>query len=221
MKTIVSSCFSSGDNFLKSNYLGLISYQKGLDIQALAHAEALKNSKNKFVFGLEHKPVITFGTRSNLKTDLLIPQKELEIKGIDILPTDRGGLITVHAPGQLVIYPILNLREISMTPKEYICCLQKVTTQLIRNLSDVQLVSHETPGVYTEKGKIAAIGVRIHKGVTTHGIAINLSPMSHWFQMIRPCGQDLAVDHLNSTNTHEEIFKIWVQNFTEFIKPTV
>jgi len=135
----------------------------------------------------EHLPVYTRG-RTARPEHLAGRWDEHTINGIPVCVTDRGGSVTYHGPGQLVGYPILELRRYCAGPKAYVGLLEEV---LIRGLSQLAIMStrkNGVPGVWVEGRKIAAIGVRISKGVTRHGFALNVTNELHPFSAVMPCG---------------------------------
>ena len=136
---------------------------------------------------LEHTPVITLGRRADRAHILATPQS-LESEGIVVHQTERGGDVTYHGPGQLVGYPILRLRSYRIGASDYMHRLEEV---IIRTLANYGLVAHRREreiGVRVGGNMIAAFGVRIKRGVTLHGFALNVCPnMLHW-SLIVPCG---------------------------------
>ena len=136
---------------------------------------------------LEHSPVITLGRRAD-EAHILVSQEVLNREGIDVHRIERGGDATYHGPGQLVGYPILHLPSYHMGASDYMHRLEEV---IARTCVDYGLRTHrreKTIGVWVGDNKIAALGVRIKRGVTLHGFAFNIAPnMSHW-SLIIPCG---------------------------------
>ena len=141
---------------------------------------------------LEHPPTYTLGRLSQAGHILLSPE-ELERRGISVCETDRGGQATYHGPGQLVAYPVVDLREWG-GPLKYVRTLEQV---IIGTLADLQLQGHleeGITGVWVGDGKVAAIGVKISRGVAFHGLAINVNTDLSYFSHIVPCGiPDLRV----------------------------
>jgi len=140
---------------------------------------------------LEHPPVITLG-RNAKRNNVLISEEQAARAGVEIFECDRGGDVTYHGPGQLVGYPIFDLR--GYTPRigavEFVRKLEEV---LIRTCADFGIATHRVrgmTGVWTlrHEAKIAAIGVHISRGVTSHGFALNISTDLDHFRLIVPCG---------------------------------
>ena len=136
---------------------------------------------------LEHPHVYTRG-RLSREEHQLTPEDELAALGAPVHETDRGGQITYHGPGQLVGYPVINLRQLGMGPLQYIRTLEQV---IIDALGEFAIPAHAEPGltgVWTAGGKAAAIGVKISRGVAFHGFALNVDPDLSYYRHIVPCG---------------------------------
>ena len=136
---------------------------------------------------LEHPHVYTRG-RLSRDDHLLTSSDALDALGVPVYETDRGGQITYHGPGQLVGYPIINLRKSGLGPLQYVRTLEQA---IIDTLADFNIPAHTErglTGVWTEGGKIAAIGVKISRGVAFHGFALNVNTDLSWYRHIIPCG---------------------------------
>ena len=136
---------------------------------------------------MQHPPVVTLG-RSTKPGNLLVTPEYLASRGIALHDVERGGDVTWHGPGQLVGYPIVDLRLLRLGSRAYV---QKLAQALAFVLAELGIASHwqdDAPGLWTDHGKIAAIGVHIHRGVTTHGFAINVEGELAGFRSIVPCG---------------------------------
>jgi lipoyl(octanoyl) transferase len=136
---------------------------------------------------VEHPPTITMGRNGHME-NLLAREEVLERAGVAFHHTDRGGDITYHGPGQIVGYPILDLREWKRDVAAYVRAIEQV---IIDALSDFGLAGERVPGmtgVWVGDAKIAAIGVHISRWVTSHGFALNVSTDLSYFQYIVPCG---------------------------------
>jgi len=136
---------------------------------------------------MEHAPVFTFGRRARYE-HLLAQPDELQARGATIVESDRGGDVTFHGPGQLVAYPILDLRSRRLGPRDYVCRLEETVLQTLLACGVQGERWPGRPGVWVDAAKIAAVGVRIHAGVSTHGIALNVTTDLSWFEAIVPCG---------------------------------
>ena len=178
--------------------LGNIDYSTGLRLQERLVALRKEGQIGDVLLLLEHTPVITLGRNAKAANILASPEKLAE-RGVEVFECDRGGDVTFHGPGQLVGYPIFDLRGFpSTTGKrstlgavEYVRRLEEV---LIRSCADFGIGSERVPGltgVWTPgdaPAKIAALGVHISRGVTSHGFALNVNTDLSYFHLIIPCG---------------------------------
>lgn len=136
---------------------------------------------------LQHPPVMTFG-RKAARENLLVPEETLRKKGIDCVATDRGGDVTYHCPGQLVGYPIIALRRRGLTIGTYVRKLEAGIIGVLRQLGIEAATKRGMVGVWVGERKIASIGTRVSKGVSTHGFALNVENDLAPFCYIHPCG---------------------------------
>jgi lipoic acid synthetase len=136
---------------------------------------------------LQHQPVITigaFGGEQNIK----VPRDALEKEGISVIHIDRGGDVTYHGPGQLVCYPILDLKDRGRDVHQYVHDLEEV---VIRTLDDYSIKAHrdtDYPGIWVGQEKICAMGIRVVHWITKHGFALNINNDLTPFSYINPCG---------------------------------
>ena len=167
--------------------LGVMQYQSALDLQRRLHALVVTNELPDLLLLLEHPHVYTLGRRGQ-QSDILVPGDTLERLGVGTYASDRGGETTYHGPGQLVGYPIVNLRRLGIGVRKYVETLEYT---LIRALSGCGIAANsdgKPTGVWVEDRKIAAIGVRVSRSVTMHGFALNVCPDLSFFENIIPCG---------------------------------
>lgn len=167
--------------------LGRIDYSKALELQQQLAAERKQGQIGDQLLLLEHTHVITMGRNGRME-NLLAGEEILRRAGISFYPTDRGGDITYHGPGQLVGYPILDLRDWKRDVVGYVRAVEQV---IIDTLADFGISAGRIPkltGVWVEERKIAAIGVHLSRWVTSHGFALNVSTDLNYFQYIVPCG---------------------------------
>ena len=168
---------------------GRVSFDAALLLQRAAAARVRAGGR-EMLFLLEHEPVITVG-RNASRRDLLVTESFLSSQGVALRDADRGGKLTYHGPGQLVVYPILNLAPDRKDVRRYVHDLEEV---LIRTATDfgVRASRSDLPGrwssVWAGNDKLAAIGVHLSRWVTTHGAALNVSPDLARFSLIVPCG---------------------------------
>lgn len=167
--------------------LGRPSYAEAYQRQLGRRAAVESGTAPNTLFLVEHDPVMTLGRNAH-REHLLKTPAALEQAGIQVVEADRGGDVTYHGPGQLVAYPILDLRAWRQSIKWYLRALEEV---LIGQLSAYGLLGERVEGltgVWVGDAKVAAIGVGIHKWVTFHGIALNVNPDMTHFTYIVPCG---------------------------------
>lgn len=161
-------------------------------------AASVRTGGDEAVALLEHPPVYTLGRRAS-REHVLHSEVELAARGARLVESDRGGDVTFHGPGQLVVYPILDLRTRGIAPVDYVRALEAV---VIDALHDFGLRSERIegrPGVWAGDAKVAAVGVRVQGGVSTHGLALNVSTELAWFDAIVPCGiRDAGVGSMQS-----------------------
>ena len=163
--------------------LGLVPYEDALAGQRKIHAEVANGTRTNTVILLEHPPVYTAGRRTTIE--------ERPLDGTPVIDVDRGGKITYHGPGQIVGYPIIKLKN----RNDVVGYVREIESALIEVCKEFGINGEaycERSGVWLrdERGdrKIAAIGIRVAKGVTMHGFALNVSPDLHAFERIIPCG---------------------------------
>jgi lipoate-protein ligase B len=152
-----------------------------------ATADAVRNGAPEALALLQHPPTYTHG-RQVRPEHLLVDEPAIRARGAEVIRTDRGGDVTFHGPGQLVAYPILDLRRHNLSPIDYVRALEAT---LIRTLARFDIEATRIsgrPGVWVASAKIAAIGIRVQRGITTHGFALNVDPDLTWFEAIVPCG---------------------------------
>ena len=166
---------------------GRLDYTLALEVQQYLVAQRKAGAIPDQLMLVEHPHTITLG-RNGHAENLLAGEDLLRRAGIAYYPTDRGGDITYHGPGQMVGYPILDLRDWKRDVGAYVRAIEQV---LIDALADFGIHAGRIPkltGVWVEGGKIAAIGVHISRWVTSHGFALNVSTDLRYFQYIVPCG---------------------------------
>lgn len=170
-------------------WLGRVEYAKGLEAQLEARQRVLDGGDDELLL-LEHMPVVTLGRRGGE-----VNQAALRALSTPVVETDRGGFATWHGPGQLVGYPIVNLRRAKLGVPEFVKELGGWLVDVCETLG-LDGVSYDAcrPGIYREGKKLGSIGLHIHKGVTTHGFSLNVCNTLEGFGAIVVCGhQDLSV----------------------------
>ncbi len=161
-----------------------ISWIDGYYLQLEAFQDAAQ--KQEHVFFFEHKNVITLGTSSK-KED--IPNSlEIRQKKIKIFQTNRGGEATWHGEGQLVFYPVLNIKKRKIKAPELVKRILKSTQKALFRQGFSTVLDTENPGLYMNEKKVASFGMTIKKGVTLHGVSVNINNKKTGFNTIKPCG---------------------------------
>jgi lipoate-protein ligase B len=136
---------------------------------------------------VEHPPTYTIGRRGT-REHLLIDEAKLLEVGATCLEVDRGGDITFHGPGQLVVYAIIDLGLTNRSVRRYVENLEHVVIDSLRRYGLEAIIDAANPGVWLGRDKIAAIGISIHHGVSYHGFALNIDPDLRYFDYMIPCG---------------------------------
>ena len=167
--------------------------QKELFEQILKAKSICRQETNNMLVFCEHPHVITVGKNGKL-TNLLYPENSLNEKGVSLFKIDRGGDITYHGPGQLVVYPIFDLDTFRMGLKSYIHTLEEAIIKLLAIYNIKADRMEKATGVWIDADnsakarKICAIGVKTSKYVTMHGLALNINTDLDYFRLINPCG---------------------------------
>jgi lipoyl(octanoyl) transferase len=202
--------------------LGRIDYARALAVQAGLVAQRKRGEVADHLLLLEHPHVITLGRNGHMQ-NLLASDDVLSRAGIQFYPTDRGGDITYHGPGQLVGYPILDLREWKRDVVGYVRAVEQV---LIDTLAEFGIAANRNPGctgVWVGHAKIAAIGVHISRWVTSHGFALNVNTDMSYFQYIVPCGLTQPVTSMAQLGVQtnlEEVSERLTQHFCRVFETT-
>jgi lipoyl(octanoyl) transferase len=203
-------------------YLGRVAYGAGLELQARLVELRKAGVIGDVLMMLEHPPVLTLGRAMGRKDggreNLLLTEEELAARGVEVVETNRGGDVTYHGPGQLVGYPIFDLRGPlraagkRLGPVDFV---RQMEEALIRAMADYGVMATRVPGrtgVWTqpngtiEERKIAAIGIHVSAGVTSHGFALNVTTDLKDFAWIVPCGiSDRGVTSLELESQNEDL----------------
>ncbi len=166
--------------------LGLIDYCAAYQMQKSAVLDVIAGGRER-IFFCEHPSVLTLGRLAD-KSYILVSSQELIDRGISVVSVDRGGQVTLHAPGQLVVYPILDLKKHGKDLKQYLHDLEEVA---IKFLECYGISSSRNPGktgVWVGHKKIVSVGVGVKKWISFHGIGININTDLELFSLINPCG---------------------------------
>lgn len=166
---------------------GRVGYADALARQREAAQAVRAGTGPETLFLLEHAPVVTMGRRAT-GDHVLLPPDELARRGVELVETDRGGDVTYHGPGQVVGYPILDLRRRGLGPHTYLRFLEGLLIDVLGTYGIDAFRDPQYTGVWTAQGKVAAMGIRVSGGVSLHGFALNVATDLAGFGLIVPCG---------------------------------
>ena len=178
-------------------YLGLREYSEILQLQDQICEMKKQGFDSDILLLLEHPPTITLGRNAKWK-HVLAPIETLEAKGIRICEVDRGGDVTFHGPGQLVSYPLLALADHERGVRRYMGNLEEVLIRVLERYGVASGREDSRTGVWTNRGKIAAMGVHINRWITRHGVALNVHTDLSFFDFIVPCGIRASVTSMKA-----------------------
>ncbi len=203
---------------LNIRWLGKLPYSEAYDLQLGLHRSvSQEDSKDDYLLLLEHNNVITSG-RSSKENNLLVSKGQLHELGIEYFETDRGGDITYHGDGQLIGYPIIRLSD----PKKVIPFVRNLENVIIDSLRKFKIDSftkEDDTGVWTAKGKIASVGIKVSKWTTYHGFSLNIFDSLDGYQLINPCGnqseQITSIHQFNPDISFEEVASEISDNFAK------
>ena len=154
------------------------------------------------IWFLEHPPVFTLGMNA-------APEHLLAPGDIPVVQIDRGGQVTYHGPGQLVVYPLIDVRRAALGARQLVMSLENAIIDLLASWNITALARRDAPGVYVEGRKVASIGLRIRRGSSYHGLAFNVAMDLEPFQRINPCGyRGLEVTDLRSLGVNASVQEV-------------
>jgi lipoate-protein ligase B len=178
---------ASDMNNILSFDCGLIPYMQAYEMQLKIFDLIKSRSLPGVILLLEHNPVITIGSNKNLK-NLLITEKKLKLKNIELIQSDRGGDITLHSPGQIVCYTIINLPLLQRDLSFYVNNLEEVIIDVLKKFGIQAIRIKGCRGVFVNDYKIASIGLKVKKWITFHGFSLNVNNNLKYFDYIIACG---------------------------------
>ena len=179
---------------------GLVDYARGYERQKLCVQSVIAGAEDHLIF-CEHPAVLTLG-RMTKSESLLYQRHDIEKQGVMIASVDRGGDVTLHAPGQLVVYPIFNLNNRGKDLKAYMEKLEEVAVDLLKNFGILAISISGLRGVFVGEDKIISIGVGVRKWVTYHGLGINVNTDLSLFSLIKPCGLNVRMTSMQKLKGH-------------------
>lgn len=163
---------------------GVTDYREAVRWQTARAAAVAEGAAAETIVMLEHAPVYTMGRRGG-RAHVLMPEAALAAQVID---SDRGGDVTFHGPGQLVVWPILRLRERGLGVARYVRLLEQAMIETAAEFGVEAERRRGYPGCWADGRKLGSVGVRVSRGVSTHGLALNVCTELGWFDAISPCG---------------------------------
>lgn len=167
--------------------LGRTEYQSAWDLQKRLQEEQVSGARGPLVLFTEHPPTITIGRRGEA-AEVVAPPSILERRGVAVVETDRGGQVTYHGPGQLVVYPMIPLEQLGLGLHEYLRAMEEAVIRYLATLGLEGSRVREYTGVWVGREKICAIGIRVRRWWTMHGLALNVTTDLNHFGLIIPCG---------------------------------
>jgi len=176
------------DRQLEVIRLGRVRYDDALELMTTRINDRIKGRVGDALFLLEHEPVVTMGRRAD-RSNILLDQTHLDAEGVDLVETGRGGDVTYHGPGQIVGYPVIDLRPDRCDVRRYVRDLEEVMIQTCARYGVTAGRADGMIGAWIDsRRKVGAIGVRLSRWVTMHGFALNATTDLRGFEMIVPCG---------------------------------
>ena len=168
--------------------LGVVPYREALELQRSLVEERKAGRLPDTLLLLEHPHVITIGVRKGGAANIIAPPERLAALGVEVFETGRGGDVTYHGPGQLVAYPILDLKPDRQDVHRYVRDLEEVMLRVCADFAIAAARVSGLSGAWVGAEKIGAVGVRISRWITSHGIAFNVNTDLDFFKLIVPCG---------------------------------
>lgn len=188
--------------------MGMVRYAEALRLQESLHAARVESLIPDTLLLLQHHDVFTLGRNAD-DANFLTPKGVLKSEGFDIERTGRGGDITYHGPGQLIGYPIISLRDGGYSVTDYVHAVEESLVNMLKVYGLVGERDDRNRGVWIGNNKIAAIGLRISRGVAMHGFALNVSTDLEKYTNIVPCGiSDGGVTSMRNSGCEAEIVDV-------------
>ena len=183
--------------------LGMIDYNKAWQLQSeLVAAKANSAIDRDIILFLEHPAVFTLGRRGG-RDYLLVGESFLEQSGIPVVQVERGGYITFHGPGQLVVYTLIDLEARRLGVTDFVAALEEIMLQSVRAWGLTAQRSTANPGIWMGRRKMGSIGIALRKGISFHGLALNINLDLTPFSWIQPCG----LEGVSMTSVKQELSK--------------
>jgi len=198
---------------------GLTEYSRAYRLQKDIRRKVISGEAEDTLLLLEHPPAITSGKSGKIE-NILVSREELSAQGISLFFTERGGDITYHGPGQLVAYPLIDLKKRGKDAHRYVNDLEEVVLRTLQDFSIAGCRDETHAGIWVNNSEIAAIGISLSKWVTMHGIALNINIDLQPFFLINPCGftdrtATSMAERLSGEISVDEVTKIFLFHFSE------
>ena len=202
-------------------YGGLVEYQRALERQK-DFVREVRSGAEDVLFMCEHPAVLTLG-RAYHRENILASYEFLAARGVSVVEVDRGGDVTLHAPGQLVVYPVLELKSRGRDLGVYLQKLEQATVDFLLDFGIVAQGDNDRRGVWVAgsrgRCKIASIGIGVSHWVTFHGVGLNISTDLALFKLIRPCGLDVAMTSVKELTNQSPLMPLAAEKFADkFLK---
>jgi len=203
--------------------LGVLEYKKALDLQTRTlQAKIDQTIEEDHIFFVEHPSVFTLGKRGG-KENLTVSKKFLSAQNIDIVQTNRGGNITWHGPGQVVMYPIIDLEKNRISVKDFVYGLEEIMKLTAKDFDVNVSRNKKNHGLWVGNSKIGSVGISVKRGISMHGLALNINPDLKPFSWINPCGMnDISITSIekeavkNKTSMGSKVMKKVKENFVKY-----
>ncbi len=174
------------------------------DLQEALRTKIMEGKAQSELWIVEHIPTLSLG-RAEKGENLLQAKEFIQDQGLDMVEINRGGAITYHGPGQIVAYPILDLKKFSLGIRDYVCKLEQTMIDTLAYWDITAERKKGAPGVYIDGNrKIGSVGIHVRKQVSIHGLALNIDPIMEHFAFIKPCG----LDGIEMTSVADEGFEV-------------
>ncbi|MCD6404611.1 MAG: lipoyl(octanoyl) transferase LipB [Planctomycetes bacterium] len=167
--------------------VGRMPYAEALDLQKRLVAAKKSGDERDFLILVEHPGVVTVGRRGN-ESHIRLPREALAARGVEVYDIERGGDVTYHGPGQVVGYPIIDLKHAGLDVHSYLRLIETAVIEALRAFHVESYTREGLTGVWTRLGKVAAIGIAVSRWITYHGFAVNVLRGITGFDLIVPCG---------------------------------
>ena len=208
-----TAAYQSNSTLPTYHWLGQQPYTSFLRDMQQHTQDLAQHQASQQVWFCEHEPVYTTGKRGI--------QNNKGILDAPLIVTDRGGETTFHGTGQLMMYPMIILKDYHLSVRDYVYLLEESCIQLLASHNQHAVRDCGFPGVWMDNEKIAALGIRVSRGITSHGIALNVNTELDWFKKINPCGTSrnattMAAQGLNDLHI-EQISQQWFKIFVQLL----